>query len=107
MAILKNAKLAVNVVASLAGTMSHQIMNAAVNEVILIFPSRRHAARLAVMFEDVRAIAVHPAIAARRKSRQPRADDDDGFFRHECLEFCSARESKHARACLFKQFVVE
>jgi len=46
------------------------------------------------MFEDGRVINRSSAIAATENPASPGADDNDGFFRHDGLEFCLARESQ-------------
>ena len=81
--IVEDTEFAVEIVARLSGPVAHQIMDAAVNEIIFVLPGRGHAARLAVVFEDVRLVAIHLTIAAHGQPRQSCADDDDGFFSHD------------------------
>ena len=79
-AVLEHAQLVIKLMTRKAGAMTHQIMHTAVNEPAVALPRFRHAARLGVMLDDERAVAIHPRVAARRESRESRADDDDGFF---------------------------
>ena len=79
-AVLKNSKLAVKLVAGLARPVSHQIMDAAVNEIVAVLPRFRHAARLMMMFKNPGFIAIHSRVTTRRKAGEPGPDDDDGFF---------------------------
>jgi hypothetical protein len=60
-------------------------MDAAVNEIVAVFPRLGHAAGIGVMLQNPRAIAVHPRVAARRQPGDAGSDDDDGFFGHARL----------------------
>src|SRR6478735_10922197 len=66
-----------------AGMMSHQIVHAAIDQVILVFPGLGHAARLGMMFEDDGAVAIHAAETTGGQSGHAGPDDDDGFFCHD------------------------
>jgi hypothetical protein len=79
-AIVKNAKFPVNFMAGRTGAMAHEVMNAAVNQVVTMFPCLGHTARIGVMLENARAITIHPGVTAGGQAGNARANDDDGFF---------------------------
>src|SRR5579884_4237892 len=82
LSVLENSQFAIELVAREAGTMSHQIMNAAVNQVVDVLPTFGDAAGFMMMLENGRTITVHAGVGAGRKTGKARADDNDGFFRH-------------------------
>ena len=85
------AQLLVQFVGGVAGTVSHQEVDAALDGVLAATPRRRDAAGHGVVLEDVGRVAVHAAVAAGGEAGQPGADDDHGLLGHAYLRTMSLR----------------
>lgn len=81
-AILHCAKLLPHAVERHPNTRTEQVMNATVEGVALAIPRCTQPAGNVMQLENVRFVAVHLRITARRQSGDARPDDDD-LWRHD------------------------
>jgi hypothetical protein len=82
MDVLDGAQFLVEAIGRAFGFVSHQEMNAAVDEIAFPLPAGSHSARDSMVLKDLGLIAIHLGIASSRQPSQAGSDDDDFFLSH-------------------------